>query len=322
MGGRLKRRSGRLIRLSTAGIIVYNVSMPLLDLVRQLAVPFGPGPGHAPSAIAVTVCYLPLHLRHVLHSVRGTRPPHAGWSLATMAVVIIGSVPLIGMDSLGGFFSLSLSALLILRPPWCYAAFAAVVAVSVPLALALGATPATATFLTFAATTRALPVFLTLQLLTAIRRLHAARLKMAEEAVVMERLRIDDELGRTVGTALESLVTAAGRAGELVRAQDAPAAEVQLRDLVGASRRTLAEARRMIRGYQRTPLREELDTALTLLAEAGIEVRLVLPPDEPPESLRPALRSALSRLLRDDTVRRCTITITSDGELHLECDPA
>jgi hypothetical protein len=59
---------------------------------------------------------------------------------------------------------------------------------------------------------------------------------LAEEAVVRERLRIDGELRRTVGAALETIAATASRAdGQL------SAAEAELGVLVDRSRRTLAE---------------------------------------------------------------------------------
>jgi len=149
-----------------------------------------------------------------------------------------------------------------------------------------------------------------------------ARLALTEEAVTRERLRIDSELRRTLGVALEAIAGHAQRASN-VAGRSPAVVEGELRALVDGSRRTLAEARRMVRGYQQVSLRAELDTAATLLTAAGIETRVVLAggdlPDTVEETLRSALRSATTGLLRDDATRSCVITVVRrDGRVALE----
>ena len=99
--------------------------------------------------------------------------------------------------------------------------------------------------------------------------------------------------------------------------------EDELRVLAERSRRALAEARRMIRGYQRRSLQMELDSAVTLLAAAGIQTRLVLPGGDLPETVDAgplaALRAAVARLLHDGAARDCWIVVTrQDGRVQLE----
>jgi hypothetical protein len=100
-------------------------------------------------------------------------------------------------------------------------------------------------------------------------------------------------------------------------------AEDELRVLAERSRLALAEARRMIRGYQQRSLRAELDSAVALLAAAGIQTRLVLPDGELPETVdagpRATLRAAVARLLHDGAARDCWIVVTrQDGRVRLE----
>jgi signal transduction histidine kinase len=164
----------------------------------------------------------------------------------------------------------------------------------------------------------AVPVWL----LAKVRELQAARLALAEVAVVRERLRIDEELRRTVGAELTAVTVRGDRAAALATRD--PAATARALDaLVDGSRRTLARARQMVRRYQKASLRAELDSASTLLSAAGITTRVVLPPglslEAVPQSLRAALRSGTARLLGDDTVRHCTIAIVGEaGAMRLE----
>src|SRR5258708_12488501 len=133
------------------------------------------------------------------------------------------------------------------------------------------------------------------------RQLQAARLALAEEAVVRERLRIDGEMRETLGAGLEEIATCGERAGELVTS-DPPASAQELRGLVGGARRTLAEARRMVTRFQEVSLRAELETAATLLSAARVEARLELPPGALPGSggggERAPRRRDVPRLLR------------------------
>jgi two-component system, NarL family, sensor histidine kinase DesK len=164
-------------------------------------------------------------------------------------------------------------------------------------------------------------LFVLVWLLGATRRLQAARLALAEEAVAQERLRLDGELHRTLGAALETIVATGQQAAGLVR-RDPAAAASALETLVERSRATLAEARRVVTSYQEVSLRAELDTAATLLLAGGVQTRLVLPPGDLPEKVdtasRSALQTAVTRLLRDGSVRHCTITVTQrEGRVRL-----
>jgi signal transduction histidine kinase len=144
----------------------------------------------------------------------------------------------------------------------------------------------------------------------ALHQLRAARAELAAQAVLRERLRIDEELAGTVGAELRAIAADA----TALRDEDPATAERELRSLVEGSRRTLAAARRMIRAYQRVPLRAELDTAVALLEAVGIPTRLTVPRgDLVSDELTGPLRSAVDRLLHDEAVRAAAITVTTDG---------
>ncbi|WP_433475136.1 hypothetical protein ACQPZP_41795 [Spirillospora sp. CA-142024] len=299
--------------------VAYSVLIPAVELWRFAL--RSTDTTHTVVAMLATLSYLPLHVRHVHHAAQGTRSTGAGWTVAAMAVVIVGVLPYLGTFWLGQFHALAVSVLIVLRPPWSLALFGAIVAAQTPLTIVFGH-PEMAPFFTIAGALKGMPVFLLIWLVGAVRRLHAARRALADEAVARERLRIDEDLRRTVGTALESIAAQGGRAGALT-SLDRAAAEAELRALAQNSRRTLAEARRLIRGYQHTSLSAELDTAATLLSAAGIESRFALPDgdlsDTVDETLRSTLRAGVTRLLQDDTVRRCVIAVSRhDGGLRLE----
>jgi hypothetical protein len=306
------------IPLATAGAIAYSVLIPAVELWRYAL--NSTDTVHTWVGVAATLGYLPLHVRHVRYIAQGLRPPGAGWTVAAMTVVIVVVLPYLGALWLGQFHALAVSVLIVLRPPWSVALFGGIVVVQTPLAIVLDHADM-APFFTIATALKGLPVFLLIWLVGAVRRLGAARLALADRAVGRERSRIDEDLRRTVGAALESIAGRGENAGALAL-RNPPAAQAELRALVRESRSALAEARRLVRGYRHASMSAELDTAANLLAAAGIECRVVLPdgelPDTVDQTLRSALRTDIVRLLRDDTVRRCVIEVTRrDGRLQL-----
>jgi two-component system, NarL family, sensor histidine kinase DesK len=312
--------SSRFVRLATAAAVGFSVVLPLIELGRIAAYPAPVGP-IAPAVLA-TACYQPLHLRHVLHGLHGARPPAAVWTLVAMAVVVVGATSLVGVDWLFMFAPLAVSVLLVVRPPWSFLLCLVLAAAMAPLALALGAPGWSATYFPIEVAWRAATLFVLVWLVAAARQLQAARRALTDEAVFRERLRIEGELRATVADGLGRIAAQGERAIEQAGRAPASAAD-ELRVLVEGSRRTLAEARRISRGYQRGSLRTELDVAVALLGAAGIETRLALPagalPERVDESMWSTLRAATARLLGDDTVRRCDLVVTREaGRLGLE----
>jgi two-component system, NarL family, sensor histidine kinase DesK len=322
------QRSNRLIRLATLGAVACSIGFPVLELVR-IAINWTPRPssGHALQALVATACYLPLYVRLVWHAARGSRQPAAGWSLTVMAVVIIAAVPVVGTAWLPALHVLAVSVLIVVRPPWSLPIVAGLAAATAPLAIALG-DPEWAPYYAATVVWRGGSVFVLVWLVGATRRLQVAREALTDEAVTRERLRIDRELRSTLGAALEAIAAKGQRAAALA-VQDPSLAEGELGSLVEGARRTLADARRLVNGYQQPSLRAELDSATVLLAAAGIQTRVELPAGGLPERLedapRAALRAAVARLLRDDAARHCAITVAGEGRrvrLELRSDGA
>ncbi|GAB1512433.1 sensor histidine kinase [Actinophytocola sp. KF-1] len=254
--------------------------------------------------------FLPPHLHHLWATAHARRPRAGGWTLAAMALIYVAGVFVVGAEWYLTGAQLIASVLIVLRPPWSLAAAAVIVVAAVSLYAAYGPQPITGWFtisiMSRAGTTLALAWFA-----GAVHQLRAARAEVAAQAVLRERLRIDDELTSTVGTELRAIAASA----TALRDADPATAERELRALVDGSRRTLAAARGMIRAYQRVPLRAELDTAVALLEAAGIPATLTLPRGELiSDELTGALRSAVDRLLHDDAVRAAAITVTRHGD--------
>ena len=240
-----------------------------------------------------------------------------------MAAIIGGAAPLAGSEWLPSFFALTVSLLITAPWRWSLPGVAVLAAAQVPLALALTTpvVPAAASYFPVTLLWRTAAVFVPVWLVGTVGQLDKARRELAQNAVLRERLQLDDRLRVTLGAALASIVARGQRSTALAEA-DPAAARPELAALAETSRSALADARRLLSALHRPSLWAELETAASLLTAAGIPTRLALPAGDPPADVCPAfraeLRSATARLLRDDAARACLIAVTSvDGQLQL-----
>jgi signal transduction histidine kinase len=254
--------------------------------------------------------FLPLHLHHLWATAHARRPRAGGATLAVMALLYVAGVVVAGPQWYLTGAQLLASVLIVLRPPWSVLAMVVILGGAVWLYVVYQPAPTPGWF-TIALLDRAGATLVLAWFAGALVQLRAAHADLTAQAVLRERLRIDDELADTVGAELRAIAVRA----TTLRAEDGATAERELRALADGSRRTLAAARRMIRAYQRVPLRAELDTAVALLEAAGIPTTLTVPRgDLASTELTDALRSAVDRLLHDDTVRAAAIAVTRDGD--------
>ncbi|MCK2218695.1 hypothetical protein MF672_033600 [Actinomadura sp. ATCC 31491] len=316
-------RSESLVRLAPAGLVTGAAAvLPLLQVVLGFGY-LGNDTRTGLVSLAATAAYLPLHLRHVWYAAHAARPPAAYATLAVVTVIIVSATPWAGTMWPRAYVGLIVSALLVLPAPWSYVVYATVPVATVPVARALGLPWTSVPWLLFSVVAGSTAMLLMIWLAAALTRLRAAREALAQQAVTQERRRIDDDLRRTLGGALEAIAARGERAGgRLARGEQAGLAD-ELTALADDSRRTLAEARQRVRGYRQPSLRAELETVATLLSAAGIETRLDLPTSGMPDTIAPgpraALRATVTRLLRDDTVRTCEITVVGpNGRVRLE----
>ncbi|WP_125646688.1 hypothetical protein [Nonomuraea sp. WAC 01424] len=311
-------RSDRIVRLAPVAAVACSSLLPLLQVTLSFS--YEGNDGHNGLwSLAATAAYLPLHLRHVWYAARAVRPPAGRWTFTAMAVIVLGVTPLAGNMWPRAYAGLVVSALLVLPAPWSYLVFAGLVAVAAPAALLLDLPWQSAAWVAFSVLCGGGALLLLVWLAAALTRLQAAREALAQQAVAQERRRIDDDLRRTLGGALASIAARGDRVAAALTPgpADPVALTEELSGLADDSRRTLAEARRRVRGYRQPSLRAELETAATLLSAAGVETRLELPRQGVPETIPPhprtALRAAVTRLLGAEGVRACTISATVEG---------
>ncbi|MBO2452831.1 hypothetical protein J4573_37465 [Actinomadura barringtoniae] len=321
-GAAERTRLGRAVRLAPGAALVCSVLLPIV----QVALAFGyPGSGLLTGvwSLVATATYLPFHLRHVWHAARGVRPPAGAWTLVAMAAVIIGATPLAGGTWPRAYVALVVSAMLVL-PSRLANPLSAVLLIASGLAgRGLGMTWTDVPWLWFTVLCGSTAMLMLVWLAAALARLQSAREALAQQAVAQERRRIDDDVHRTLGAALEAIASRGQATCDRLARGERSGLTADLTRLSEDARETLADARQRVRGYRRPSLRAELETAAALLSAAGVRTRLVLPQGPLPATIddrpRAALRAIVTRLLRDHASRTCVIMVSvRDGRVRLE----
>jgi len=328
-------RGDRLVRLATVGVAGWN-----LALAARFGYQFTEW-GQLNLADGVGwLAYLPVSTALVLLAVRGGVNRAAWPLLAALAVIVLGVLPFappvcaIMLGPVAGF------GLIFLRWPWSLLAFTMAVTAAVadaftatipPVYVQVHATGAQfASYDSVVVFWTGIAVAVLVWLARILRDLHAARQLLAERALEVERRRIDDELARTVGAALQQIIEDSHDAAQLT-GRDPQAAARQLRTLTARSRSALADARHMLTGYRSISPEAELRAVTTLLAAAGIRAMVELPdaglPAELPGTLRSGLRTAVARALAGGVpTGHCVLAINHDGNgelnVRLTGDPA
>ncbi|MEU4833535.1 histidine kinase [Streptosporangium sp. NPDC023615] len=157
-----------------------------------------------------------------------------------------------------------------------------------------------------------LVVSIVLKLSSVIGELHDTREELARVAVAEERLRFSRDLHDLLGHTLSVMVVKA----EVVRrlaSRDAEAAASQAADIEALGREALREVRAAITGYRGRGLAAELDTARTVLADAGVTATVTVAGEVPtPEAdalLGWAVREGVTNVVRHSSARACSISL-------------
>jgi two-component system sensor histidine kinase DesK len=320
-----ERPADELIRLASAGAITFSVAVPVVVVVLFAV----SQPHHFPEAAAATALYLPLHVRHVRYALREERPRYLPFTLAAMTVVIVGATPMLGSNWFYTYSAL-VASILVTTPPRF--SFPAVAAILVVVGIWAGGLVngfgmrlyggGLAIYFPVGVAARAATVFVLVWLVGALRRVQAARTALSKAALEAERDRIDIELRETVGAELEEVVANGVRAQDAAR-RGSLNVEEELEALVEGSRRTLANARRIVRRYKLVSPAAEIEKAALLLRAAGIEVTIEVTDIELPptsdHSLRSALRVAVAELLTEESAGPVVLKLgCASGQFQLQ----
>jgi signal transduction histidine kinase len=248
----------------------------------------------------------------------GANPRSGLGHLALSAQALCAYVPILVFHDpalgLPGF--LAGSALLVLRPPAGPAAFVAVVA-SIGLAQALlGGGPIGVGYGIVATMNAGLVVYGLSRMRSIVIGLHAASSELAALAVTEERLRFATDLHDLLGFSLSAITLKSELSQRLVRSHPDRALH-ELSEVLDISRQALADVRSVASSYRQLSLDEEIASARSVLAAAGVAVTVraehgALPPAIG-TTLATVLREGITNLLRHSSAERCDIVI-ADGE--------
>ena len=253
------------------GVVVLAVVLPLSTLTTFGFYPGGYYAGQIPRWEVVTAwllaaAFVPLHLVHVRHGLRGEVPPHGRETFAAMLAVMAAGEVVIGHVWTFMFASLVASALLVFRPPWSIAWALGVTAACYPLGTDVFGEGGW--YVTVLVANRSASLFSLVWLVAGVRRLALAREALAERAMARERARVDTELVSSLHHQLTRMEGAARRAAASTTDGDAVSAREALAQVTGDSRTALATARSVVSDLRHSS-HQDLRAAARLLAASG-----------------------------------------------------
>jgi two-component system sensor histidine kinase DesK len=319
-------------RLAQAVLVVVLSGLALVYLLFVAENVHGVPGGYSILVIALTiadaVALVILQLRHSWPS-RGIARPR-GWpvTLFLQAILTYALVPLTGWHPLIMVGFLAGSALLLVPAAPGWAAFAAVIA-TLPVLFAVKPIAGLSTgevwlgavvFLTLDGAALGLLVYGLTRLAQLAVQLENLRGELARQAVAVERLRVARDTHDLLGLGLSAIAMKADLIGKLIDRGDARAgAEIAELARICATARTDV---RLVAGEARDlPLEAELAAARDVLTSAGIDVRMRVSADPPPEAaavLVPVVREAVTNILKHSSASYCALEMTADARLlHL-----
>jgi two-component system sensor histidine kinase DesK len=319
-------------RLAQAVLVVVLSGLALVYLLFVAENVHGVPGGYSILVIALTiadaVALVILQLRHSWPS-RGLARPR-GWpvTLFLQAILTYALVPLTGWHPLIMVGFLAGSALLLVPAAPGWAAFAAVIA-TLPVLFAVKPIAGLSTgevwlgavvFLTLDGAALGLLVYGLTRLAQLAVQLENLRGELARQAVAVERLRVARDTHDLLGLGLSAIAMKADLIGKLIDRGDARAG-AEIAELARICATARADVR-LVTGEDRyLPLDAELAAARDVLTSAGIDVRMRVSADPPPEAaavLVPVVREAVTNILKHSSATYCALEMTADARLlHL-----
>ncbi|MDA2813255.1 histidine kinase [Nocardiopsis sp. RSe5-2] len=155
-----------------------------------------------------------------------------------------------------------------------------------------------------------------------------AQARIADSAVVAERLRFARDLNGLVGEELSAIALKTELARRLVE-RDPERARHEVEEVLQVGRKALSDVRSVAHGYRDLSLAEEFRSVRSVLAAAGIRVRIHADHGDLPRPvgtlLATALREATTNVLRHARAEECAISVVREGDAvraEVSCDGA
>ncbi|GII58078.1 two-component sensor histidine kinase [Planotetraspora thailandica] len=189
------------------------------------------------------------------------------------------------------------------------------------LQLAVGASIGFAVLIAWGTFTAGIIPAIMIRLWEAIHELQRTREELASSAVAEERLRFSRDLHDLLGHTLSVMVVKAEAVRRLIP-KDPATATRQAEDIEQIGREALTEVRAAVTGYRGRGLSAELESARTVLADAGIDVTVRTPilrlTPETDALLGWAVREGVTNVIRHSGARSCEIRLSEPPGAVLE----
>ncbi|MER5644432.1 histidine kinase [Streptosporangium sp. NPDC002524] len=259
----------------------------------------------------------------IVHSL-GEPRSWPGWlRRVTLAVQTVATVlPLLWIGapwgSMGGFLA---GAVLLVGGRWRWVLYAAVGAGVLLLSVLQGAVAEWTAYLVISTLLTGLVVFGISSLSDLVAQVDRTRGDLARMAVTQERLRVARELHALLGHELSVMIVKSELAYRLLP-RSADRAKIEVAEVLEIARRAVADVRAVASGYRHMSFGAEVDSSVSTLAVAGIDVGVAVPANlalgELDALLAVVLREAATNVLRHSDARWCLIEAVLDaGGLRL-----
>lgn len=274
-------------------------------------------------AALMTLALLPalviLLALQLAHSFPGLAPRLSGarhWTLGLQALLTFLPFAVFKHAWLGMPGFLAGSALLVLRAPFSWLAFGAIMVCTDVLLFQVGFGWGEVAYTSVSTALTGLVVYGLSRLTGLVSEVYRSRAELARLAVDQERLRFARDLHDLLGYSLSTVTLKCELVHRLLPEQNSRAHQ-ELTEILETSRQALADVRSVARGYRRMSLTAEVRTARSMLAAVGIRTSVRLECPELPELvdtvLASVLREGLTNVLRHSKAENCTVEAVCTG---------
>ncbi|MGW6932590.1 sensor histidine kinase [Lentzea sp. NPDC054927] len=267
-------------------------------------------------ACLLTIGYL--QLRVFSRPGADLRSGRAYLALGAMALMVFVPVPFFpnAWSGMPGFFAGS--ALLVLPGRVRWLVFGAVALINGVIKYLVVQNVAELAYYVLTPVVSGLVVYGLSRLPSLVRQLETARSELADLAVSQERLRFARDLHDLLGFSLSAITLKVELARKLV-GEHTERAMRELTEILGIAREALTDVRAVASSYRELSLSDEIESAQSVLAAAGVATTIEGDCAElSPRSrtvLATVLREGVTNLLRHSDATRCSIRIAGDGQL-------
>ncbi|XVQ14250.1 sensor histidine kinase [Spirillospora sp. CA-255316] len=307
--------SGPRAATKLAGALVVAVLSGLFvqAVLRLFYVPQVPETGEIVLSSASMLAALVLQLAYFSRPGARVRSPTGHLMLLLQAALVFTPILHYQQPWVGLIGFMAGSALLVLRPVLGWSVYGAVVAGAAAILIGFGAgNPRYIGQNTLVTLNTGLIVFGLAWMARSVRQLLAVRRELAEAALAEARLQLAQDLHDLLGLSLSAITLKSELALRLI-VRDPARARTVLAEMLEISRHALADVRSVAGGYHRMSLAEECRNAETLLAAAGMDVRMDVDhadlAHEVGTVLAMVLREGVTNVLRHGKGDRCQVTI-------------